>query len=211
MKAQADAAKREVIDTALRKVPEEKAKTEAELRALEAEKARLQQQQEREAALADEEAEKRAAEATAAPIKEAERKIRRKTPPGGSRVDTLRRFIDGDPASRMKINLDAEDPRSSKGSGPATRLRRKYKGKTLEGPRRSTQGHPHDSNPFLTCSDEDAENRRHRHEPTACNVGAPGAGGGGGNDTPQSSGGEGPPSPYRCRESIHNRSIIYPC
>ena len=41
MKAQADAAKREAIGTARRKVAEEKAKTQAELRAVEAEKARL--------------------------------------------------------------------------------------------------------------------------------------------------------------------------
>ena len=45
---------------------EEKAKTEAELRALEAEKARLQQQRERESPLAREEAKRRATVATAA-------------------------------------------------------------------------------------------------------------------------------------------------
>ena len=52
MKAQADAAKREAIETARRKVAEEKAETKAELRVLEVEKARLQQQREQEPACA---------------------------------------------------------------------------------------------------------------------------------------------------------------
>ena len=65
-KAQADAAKKDTIEAARRKVAEERAKTEAELAALEAEKARLQQTREAEAARAREEAERRAAAATAA-------------------------------------------------------------------------------------------------------------------------------------------------
>ena len=63
-KAQADAAKRDAIEAARRKVAEERAKTKAELAALEAEKARLQQAREAEAARAQQEAEGRAAAAT---------------------------------------------------------------------------------------------------------------------------------------------------
>ena len=71
--------------------------TEVELRALEAEKARLQQQREREAGCAHEEAKGRAAEAAAAAMEGAEREICHETPSGGSRVDTHRRFFDGTP------------------------------------------------------------------------------------------------------------------
>ena len=99
---------------------------------MEAEKAGLQKQREQEAAGAHEEVERRAAEATAAALEEAEKKIRRETPPGGSRLDTLRRFFEGGPASRTKINLDAENSRSSEDSGPATRPRRKGKERTPE-------------------------------------------------------------------------------
>ena len=56
-KAQADATKKDAIEAVRRKVAEERAKTEAELAALEAEKARLQQTREAEAAGAREEAE----------------------------------------------------------------------------------------------------------------------------------------------------------
>ena len=129
MTSREDAARREAIETARRKVAKEKAKTEAELGALEVEKARLQQQCGREAACAHDKAEKPAAEATAAALEEAGRKIRRETYRGGSRVDTLRRIFDGDPASRMKIDLDVQDFRSSEGSGCATGPRRKGKGK----------------------------------------------------------------------------------
>ena len=83
-KAQADAVKKDAIEAARRKVAEEGAKTEAELAALEADKARLQQAREAEAARAREEAEARAAAATAAAMEEAEAKLRRETPPGGS-------------------------------------------------------------------------------------------------------------------------------
>ena len=91
-KAQADAARKDAIEAARRKVAEERAKTEAELEAFEAEKARLQQTREAEAARAQEEAEGRAAAATAAAMAEAEAKLRRETPPGGSRVETLRKI-----------------------------------------------------------------------------------------------------------------------
>ena len=88
-KAQADSARKDAIEAARRKVAEERAKTEAELAALQAEKARLQQTPEAEAARAREEAKGRAAAATAAAMAEAEAKLRRETPPGGSRVETL--------------------------------------------------------------------------------------------------------------------------
>ena len=51
-KAQADAARKDAIETVRRKVAEERAKTEAELAALEAEKAWLQRAREAEAARA---------------------------------------------------------------------------------------------------------------------------------------------------------------
>ena len=75
--------KRKAIGTALRKIPDEKAKTEAELRALEAGKAQLQQQRERQAARAHEEAQRRAVEALAAAMEGAGRKSRLETRPGG--------------------------------------------------------------------------------------------------------------------------------
>ena len=184
---------------------EEKAKTKAELRAPEAGRAQLQQQRKPEAARAHEETRKRDTEVAIAVMEEAERMIRRETPPGGTRVDTLPRFFDGDPASRMKIGLDAEDCRSSEGSVPATRPRRKCKGKTLEKPGRTAERHPHESDPFVTCSNGDGQNRQHCHEPTGCKVGAFRAGGGGCKDTPQSSGGEGLPPPYGSRESTPGR------
>ena len=159
MKAQADAAKQGAIETARPKVAEEKAKPKAELRALEAEKARLQQQREPEAACAHEEAKKRATEATSAV--EDGRKIRRQTPPGASRVDTLWWSFDGDWAFRMKIGLDAQDSRSGKGSSPATPPRRKGKQRTSGRPRRSAERHLHDSNPFVSCSDGDGGDCRH--------------------------------------------------
>ena len=108
IKAQADAAKREAIETARRKVAEEKTTTEAELRTVKAEIARLQQQREQEAVRAHEEAEKPAAEETAAAMEEVERKIPRETPPGGSRVDILRRFFDGNPTSRRRGGLSEQ-------------------------------------------------------------------------------------------------------
>ena len=159
-KAQADAAKKDAIEAARRKVAEERAKTEAELAALEADKARLQQARKAEAARAREEAEARAAAATAAAMEEAEAKLRRETPPGGSRVETLRKLFEGDASSKM--TLDEADTGSSGSSGPTAHRRRKGKGKTPERPRRPAGGHPHDSDPFFTASDGDGRGRRHR-------------------------------------------------
>ena len=115
-KAQADAVKKDAIEAARRKVAEERAKTEAELAVLEAEKARLQQTRAAEAAPAREEAERRAAAATAAAMEEAEAKLRRETPPGGSRMETLRKLFEGDVSSKM--TLDEADTGSSGSSGP---------------------------------------------------------------------------------------------
>ena len=120
-KAQADAAKKDAIEAARRKVAEEKAKTEAELAALEAQKARLQQAREAEAACAREEAEVRAAAATAAAMEEAEAKLRRETPLGGSRVETLRKLFEGDTSSKM--THDEADTGSSGNSGPTAGAR----------------------------------------------------------------------------------------
>ena len=191
-KAQEDAAKKEAIEAARRKVAEEKAKTEAELAALEAQKARLQQAREAEAARAREEAEAGAAAATAAAMEEAEAKLRRETPPGGSRVETLRKLFEGDASSRM--TLDEADTGSSGSSGPTARRRRKGKGKTPERPRRPAGGHPHDSDPFFTASDGDERGRRHRQV-----VAWTGAGGG---DVPMEPEGEAEdlPPPYRSSE-----------
>ena len=127
-KAQVDAAKKDAIEAARRKVAEERAKTEAELAALEAEKARLQRAREAEAGRAREEAEGRAAAATAAAMEEAEAKLRRETPLGGSRVETLRKLFEGDASSKM--TLDEVNTGSSGSSGPTAHRRRKGKGKT---------------------------------------------------------------------------------
>ena len=108
-KAQVDAARKDAIEGARRKVAEERARTEAELAALEAEKARLQQAREAEAARAREEAEGRAAAATAAAMEEAEAKLCSETPPGGSRVETLRRLFEGDASSKMTLDLEEGD------------------------------------------------------------------------------------------------------
>ena len=192
-KAQADAAKKDAIEAARRKVAEERAKTEAELAALEADKAQLQQAQKAEAARAREEAKARAAAATAAAMEEAEAKLRRETPPGGSRVETLRKLFEGDASSKM--TLDEADTGSSGSSGPTAHRRRKGKGKTPERPRRPAGGHPHDSDPFFTASDGDERGRRH-HQVVAWT-------GGGGGDVPMEPEGEDEdlPPPYRSSES----------
>ena len=192
-KAQADAAKKDAIQAARRKVAEERAKTEAELAALEAEKARLQQAREAEAARAREEAERRAAAATAAAMEEAEAKLSRETPPGGSRVETLRRLFEGDASSKLALDPEEVDTCSSGSSGPTAYRRRKGKGKTPERSQRPAGGHPHDSNPLFTASDGDERGRRHRR----------GVAGGGGGDVPMKSEGENedPPPPYRSSES----------
>ena len=190
MRAQADAEKREAIETGRRKVAEVNAKTEAMIKALEEEKARLQQQREREAARAHEEAEKRVAKATAAAMEEAKRKIQRETPPGGSRVEKGPRFFDGDPAYRIEIDLDAGDSGSSKGKEKTPKMERRRAGR-----------HPRDFNPYITCSDGDGRDHRHYQEPTGCKVGVPEASGRESDDTPPISGAEGPAPPYRSRES----------
>ena len=69
----------------------------------------------------------------------------------------------------MKNDLDAGDSRSSEGSGSATRPCPEGKGKTSERPRWSAEKHTHDSDPFITCSDGEGQNRRHHHVPTGCN------------------------------------------
>ena len=181
-KAQEDAAKKEAIEAARRKVAEEKAKTEAELAALEAQKRR-----------AREEAEARAAAASAAAMEEAEAKLRRETPRGGSRVETLRKLFEGDASSRM--TLDEADTGSSGSSGRTAHRRRKGKGKTPERPRRPAGGHPHDSDPSFTASDGDERGRRHRQVVAWT--------GGGGGDVPMEPEGEDEdlPPPYRNSES----------
>ena len=167
--------------------------TEAELAALETEKARLQRAVEAEAACAWEEAERRAAAATAAALEEAEAKLRRETPPGGSRVVTLRRLFEEDASSKMTLDLEEVDTGSSGDSGPTAYRRRKGKGKTPDRSRRPAGGHPHDSDPFFTASDGDERGRRHRR----------GVAGGGGGDVPLEPEGEGEdlPPPYRSSES----------
>ena len=117
-KTQADATRKDAIEAARRKVAEERAKTEAELAVLEDEKVRLQRAQEAEAARAREEAERRAAAATAAAMKEVEAKLQRETPPGGSRVETLRKLFKGDASSKMKLDLEEDDTGRSGDSGP---------------------------------------------------------------------------------------------
>ena len=191
--AQADAAKKDAIEAARRKVAEDRAKTEAELAGLEAEKARLQQTRAAEAARAREEAERRAVAATAATMEEAEAKLRRETPPGGSRVETLRKLFEGD--ASCKPTLDEADMGSSGSSGPTAHRRRKGKGKTPERPRRPAGGHPHDSDPFFTASDGDERGRRHRQVVAWT--------GGGGGDVPMEPEGEDEdlPPPYRSSES----------
>ena len=197
-KAQADAAKKDAIEAARRKVAEERAMTEAELAALEAEKARLQQTRAAEAARAREDAERRAAAATAAAMEEAETKLRRETPPGGSRVETLRKLFEGDASSKM--TLDEADKGSSRSSGPTAHQRRKGKGKTPERPRRPAGGHPHDSDPFFTASDGAGRDCRHRRVVAW-------TGGGGGEDPMEPEGDdEDLPPPYRSSESSETKT-----
>ena len=192
-KAQADAARKDAIEAARRKVAEERAKTEAELAALEAEKARLQRAREAEAARARVEAERRAAAATAAAMEEAEAKLQRETPPGGSRVETLRKLFEGDASSKMKLDLEEDDTGSSGDSGPTAYRRRRGKGKTPDRARRPAGGHPHDSDPSFTASDADGRDCRHRR-------GMAGRGGGDVRMGPEVEGEDLPP-PYRSSES----------
>ena len=155
-------------------------------------KARLQRAREAEAARAREEAAGRAVAATAAAMEEAGAKLRRQTPPGGSRVETLRRLFEGDSSSKMRLDLEEDDTGSSWDSGPTTHRKSKGKGKTPERARRPAEGYFHDSDPFFTASDGDERDRRHRR----------GLAGGGGGDVPMEpeSEGEDPPPPYRSSE-----------
>ena len=130
-KAQADATKKNAIEAARRKVAEEMAKSEPGLAALEAEKTRLQRAREAEAVHAREEAERRAAAATATAMEVAEAKLQRETPPGGSRVETLLKLFEGDASSKMALDPEEVDTGSSGSSGPTAYRRRKGKGKTL--------------------------------------------------------------------------------
>ena len=192
-KAQPDAARKDATEAARRKVAEERAKTEAALTALEAEKARLQQAREAEAAPAREDAQRRAAAATAAAMEEAEANLRRETPPGGSRVETLRRLFEGDASSKMALDPEEVNTGSSGSSGPTAYRQRKGKGKTPQRSRRPAGGQPHDSDPFFTASDGDERGRRHRR----------GVAGRGGGDVPMEPEGESEdlPPPYRSSES----------
>ena len=200
-KAQANAARKDAIEAARRKVAEERAKTEAELAASEGEKARLQRAREAEAARAREEAERRAVAATAAAMEEAEAKLQHQTPPGGSRVETLRKLFEGDASSKMTLDPGEVDTGSSGDSGPTAYRRRGGKGKTPERTRRPAGGHPHDSDPFFTASDGDGPDRGHRR----------GVAGGGGGDVPTEPEGEGenlrPPYRARSRPSARPRRL----
>ena len=55
-----------------------------------------------------------------------------------------------------------EDSRSSEGSRRDPRQRRKGKGKTPKRARRPAESHPPESDPFVTCSDGDGRDCRHR-------------------------------------------------
>ena len=191
-KAQADAARKDAIEAARRKVAEERAKTEAELAVLEAEKARLQRAREAEAARAWEEAEWRAAAATAAAMEEAEAKLQRETFPGGSPVETLRKLFKGDASSKMTLDVEEVDTGSSGDSGPTAYRQRKGKRKTPKRSRRPAGGRPRDSDPFFTASDGDGRGRGHRR----------GVAGGRGGDVPMEPEGEGEdlPPPYQSSE-----------
>ena len=126
-------------------------------------------------------------------MEEVEAKPQRETPPGGSRVETLRKLFEGDASSKMKLDLEEVDSGTSADSGPATLRRKKGKRKTPESARRPAGGHRHNSDPFFTASDGDGRDRQHRR----------GMAGGGGGDVPMESEGEGEdlPPPYRSSES----------
>ena len=121
-------------------------------------------------------------------MEEAEAKVRRETPPGGSRVETLRRLFEGDSSSKMKLELEEDDTGSSWDSGPTTNRQRKGKGETPERARRPAEGYLHDSDPFFTASDGDGQGGRHPGRMAAR----------GGGDVSMEPEGEGkdPPPPY---------------
>ena len=119
-------------------------------------------------------------------MKEAEAKLPGETPPGGSRVETLRRLFEGDASSKMALDPQEVDTGSSGSSGPTAYRRRKGKGKTPERSQWPAGGHPHD---FFTASDGDERGR--------------GVAGIGGGDVPMEPEGENEdhPPPYRSSES----------
>ena len=51
-------------------------------------------------------------------MEEAEAKLQRETPPGGFRVETLRKLFEGDASSKMTLDLEEVDTGSSGDSGP---------------------------------------------------------------------------------------------
>ena len=126
-------------------------------------------------------------------MEEAEAKLQRETPAGGSRSETLRKIFEGDASSNTKLDLEEDDTGSSGDSGPTAYRRRRGKGKTPERARRPAGRHPHDSDPFFTASDGDGRDCRHRRGMAA----------GGGGDVPLEPEGEGAdlPPPYRSSES----------
>ena len=93
-------------------------------------------------------------------MEEAEARLQRETPPGGSRVETLRKLYEGDASSKITLDMEV-DTGSSGDSGPSAYRRKGGKGKTPERSRRPAGGHPHDSDPFFTASDGDGRDRRH--------------------------------------------------
>ena len=129
------------------KVAKKISMTKAEMRALEAEKVRLQKVHEEETARTREEAERRAPEVTAAALEEAEKKIKPKTPPEGSCADNLQRLFQGDSTSRMKLDLDSEDLRTREGSSCAPRHCPKGKGRTPQSHRGLPRGTPRTPTP----------------------------------------------------------------
>ena len=108
-KAQADAAKKDAIEAAQREVAEERAKTEAELAALEAEKARLQQAREAEAARAREEGRRASC-----------RSHGRRNGGGGGQApprDSPGRIPSGDPSKALRRGRLLQDGAGSGGGG----------------------------------------------------------------------------------------------
>ena len=124
-------------------------------------------------------------------MEEAEAKLQRETPPGGSRVETLRKLFEGDASSKMKLDLEEDDTGSSGDSGATAHRRKSGKQKTPERARRPAGEHPHDSDPFFTVSDGDGRDRRHPW----------GMAGRGGGDVPMEPEGEGEDLPPRYRSS----------
>ena len=61
----------------------------------------------------------------------------------------------------MKLSLEADDTGGSEDSGITAYRRGRGKGKTPERAQRPAGRHPHDSDPFLTASDEDGRDCRH--------------------------------------------------